>query len=61
MAAGSTYGVAKGAMVHGVRVLDCYGHGSATDVIAGIEWVQTNHAKNYPGEPAVATLGFYTL
>lgn len=42
-AAGSNgYGVAPGATVHSVRVLDCNGSGWTTDVLAGINWVAAN-------------------
>ncbi|MEM9774207.1 MAG: S8 family peptidase [Chloroflexota bacterium] len=41
-AAGSTYGVAKNANIFAVRVLDCSGSGSTSEVIAGIEWVTSN-------------------
>src|SRR5690625_7747850 len=40
--AGSTYGVAKGATVHGVRVLGCDGYGSNSGIIAGMDWVAQN-------------------
>jgi subtilisin family serine protease len=50
-AAGSTWGVAKGANIHAVRVLDCGGSGSTSGVIAGINWVTSNHVK-----PAVANM-----
>ncbi|MRX28265.1 S8 family peptidase [Kangiella sp. HZ709] len=49
--AGSTYGVAKGAKIYGVRVLGCNGSGSNSGVIAGIDWVANNHVK-----PAVANM-----
>lgn len=39
IAAGRRYGVAKAAIVHAVRVLDCDGAGTTSDVIAGIDWV----------------------
>lgn len=48
---GATYGVAKNVKLVGVRVLDCEGSGSNSDVIAGIEWVTANHVK-----PAVANM-----
>ena len=50
-AAGSTWGVAKAATVHPVRVLGCGGSGSNSAVIAGIDWLAGNHIK-----PAVANL-----
>lgn len=40
--AGSTYGVAKGATVHAVRVLGCRGSGTNSGVIAGMDWVAQN-------------------
>jgi subtilisin family serine protease len=49
--AGSTYGVAKGASVVGVRVLDCNGSGTISGVVAGVDWVTANAAK-----PAVANM-----
>ncbi|WP_314193920.1 Ig-like domain-containing protein [uncultured Arthrobacter sp.] len=51
--AGKTYGVAKAATVLPVRVLDCNGSGFNSDVIAGLEWVASNHQA---GTPAVANL-----
>jgi len=50
-AAGSTYGVAKGATVVSVRVLDCYGTGTWSAIIAGVDWVTANHVS-----PAVANM-----
>ncbi|MEI8411986.1 MULTISPECIES: S8 family peptidase [unclassified Kribbella] len=49
--AGTTYGLAKGAKIFGVRVLDCKGSGSTESVIAGIDWVTKNAKK-----PAVANM-----
>ncbi len=40
---GKTYGVAKEATLHGVRVLNCNGSGSTSGVIAGIDWVASHH------------------
>lgn len=51
IAAGSTYGVAKAATLVSVRVLDCNGAGSASGVIAGVDWVTANRVK-----PAVAVM-----
>jgi subtilisin family serine protease len=50
---GSTYGVAKGVTLVGVRVLNCSGSGTTSGVIAGIDWVTGNHAA---GAPAVANM-----
>jgi subtilisin family serine protease len=50
---GSTYGVAKGVRLVAVRVLNCAGSGTASGVIAGIDWVTANHAA---GAPAVANM-----
>ena len=48
---GSTWGVAKGVKLYGVRVLDCNGSGTNSGVIAGIDWVTQNHVA-----PAVANM-----
>ena len=48
---GSTYGVAKSALLRGVRVLNCSGSGSNSGVIAGVDWVRNNHIA-----PAVANM-----
>jgi subtilisin family serine protease len=48
---GSTYGVAKSALLRGVRVLDCNGSGSTSGVISGVDWVTANHIN-----PAVANM-----
>ncbi|MFL6138000.1 MAG: S8 family serine peptidase [Frankiaceae bacterium] len=41
---GTTYGVAKSVQLRAVRVLDCSGSGSNSGVIAGMNWVASNHA-----------------
>ncbi len=48
---GTTWGVAKGATLVAVRVLDCGGSGTNSGVIAGVDWVTANHVK-----PAVANM-----
>jgi subtilisin family serine protease len=48
---GSTYGVAKSALLRGVRVLDCSGSGATSGVIAGVDWVRQNRI-----DPAVANM-----
>ncbi|MFF7884930.1 S8 family peptidase [Streptomyces sp. NPDC007896] len=49
--AGSTYGVAKKAKIVAVRVLDNSGSGTTAGVIAGIDWVTSNHSG-----PSVANM-----
>lgn len=49
--AGKTYGVAKQAIIHPVRVLGCDGSGSTSGVIQGVEWVVNNAQR-----PAVANM-----
>jgi subtilisin family serine protease len=47
----STYGVAKGVRLRGLRVLNCSGSGSTSGIIAAIDWVRVNRTN-----PAVANL-----
>jgi subtilisin family serine protease len=53
---GKTYGVAKGAKLWSVRVLDCLNGGTIARIIAGVDWTAGNHVK-----PAVANLSFITI
>ncbi|WP_033345965.1 S8 family peptidase [Catenuloplanes japonicus] len=48
---GATYGVAKDVKLVSVRVLDCNGSGSYSQIIAGVDWVTRNAVK-----PAVANM-----
>lgn len=48
---GSIYGVAKQVRLYAVRVLNCQGSGTNAGVIAGVDWVTSNHIK-----PAVANM-----
>ena len=48
---GTTYGVAKNVSLVEVRVLDCTGNGSDSQVIAGVNWVTANATH-----PAVANM-----
>jgi subtilisin family serine protease len=50
---GTRFGVAKGATLVAVRVLDCGGSGATSGVIAGVDWVARDHAA---GAPAVANM-----
>ncbi|MCU0252960.1 MAG: S8 family peptidase [Acidobacteria bacterium] len=45
------YGVAKKVNLYPVRVLNCFGSGTTSGVIAGVDWVTSNHRK-----PAVANM-----
>jgi subtilisin family serine protease len=47
----TTYGVAKGVRLRGVRVVDCQGAGQTSWVVAAMDWVRLNHVK-----PAVANM-----
>ncbi len=49
--AGSSYGVAKGASLVGVRVLNCAGSGSFAGIVSGVDWVTANAVR-----PAVANM-----
>ena len=48
---GSSYGIAKGVTLVAVRVLNCSGSGTTSGVIAGVNWVTSNHV-----DPAVANM-----
>ncbi|MEQ1764131.1 MAG: S8 family serine peptidase [Pyrinomonadaceae bacterium] len=47
----STWGVAKNARLHSVRVMGCASSGTVSDLIMGVNWVASNHIK-----PAVANI-----
>ena len=48
---GLTFGVAKDVTLFAVRILDCAGDGTSSDVIQAIDWLQANAAR-----PAVVTM-----
>ncbi|HEU4423585.1 MAG TPA: S8 family serine peptidase [Pilimelia sp.] len=48
---GTRFGVAKNVFIHGVRVLNCQGSGTTTDIVQGIDWVSANGIR-----PAVANM-----
>ncbi len=50
---GTSYGVAKAAALVAVKVLNCQGSGTTAQVVAGINWVTTDHAA---GAAAVANM-----
>jgi subtilisin family serine protease len=47
----TTYGVAKGVSLRGVRVLNCSGSGATSGIVAAVDWVRVNAVR-----PAVANL-----
>ncbi len=51
----STYGVASGATLHPVRILDCAGTGTSTGLLQGLIWVAEHHAS-IGAPPAVVNL-----
>ena len=53
IAAGASYGVARSATVVPVRVLDCSGNGTLSNVLAGLDWVLGQHRS---GTPAVVNM-----
>ncbi len=53
---GSTHGVAKGVSLYKVRVCDCSGDCPNDAIVAGLDWVTSNHVK-----PAVSNLSLFIL
>lgn len=51
---GALYGVAKSATLVPVRVLDCSGSGSVSDVMAGLDWILQDHSQS--ATPAVVNM-----
>ncbi|MBP2479315.1 subtilisin family serine protease [Crossiella equi] len=59
----ATYGVAKGARLFGVKMMNCAGSTTTTAAINAVNWVTSNHRKpavantswNYPATPALET------
>eukprot|EP00803_Ostreobium_quekettii_P008849 evm.model.scf_195.14 EVM.evm.TU.scf_195.14 scf_195:97146-100338(-) len=54
IASGSNYGVAKGSLVHPVKVLDSKGIGTSSTVLGGLAWVLDDHLKHT--HPSVLSL-----
>lgn len=52
---GATYGVAKSVTLYSVRITDCFGGTTASNILAGIDWVAANRRA-----PAVASLAVWT-
>lgn len=55
IAAGATYGVAKGAIIHPVKVWSCTGGLQGSDVVGAIDWIYQVHDPAVNG-PAVANM-----
>jgi aqualysin 1 len=53
---GSTWGVAKGATLYSVRVTDCPGLVTTSNLIAGVEWVTANRVR-----PAIANMSLSSI
>lgn len=51
---GTSFGVAKAVTLVPVRVLDCTGTGSTSTVLAGLDWILSNHAAS--GTPAIVNM-----
>src|SRR5262249_57936722 len=51
---GSAYGVATSVTLVPVRVLDCTGQGSTSNLLAGLDWVMQDHALR--AGPAVVNM-----
>ena len=54
---GSTYGIAKNVRLVAVRVLNCQGSGTTSGVIAGIDWVTSDHNAKGGSASANMSLG----
>lgn len=50
------YGVAPGVRIFGVKVMDCKGVGSVSNVLKGLQWIIDNHKK-----PAIINLSLGTI
>ncbi len=53
LAAGATVGVARGATIVSVRVLDCDGEGDVSDVVTALKWIRGHHVG---GRAAIVNL-----
>lgn len=58
-AAGETYGVAKCAKVHAIKVLSDGGSGSTSGIIAAIDWILTLGSQYRPGVVSMSLGGSY--
>ncbi len=60
--AGATYGVAKGATLHPVRVIDSTGNGTISGLVAGLDWITSQFTSQTvtPRRPAVVNISLIT-
>ncbi len=58
---GSTFGVAKGAQLKAVRILNCSNTGPVSQVVAGIDWVAANHTTPSAALLSISAAGSPTL
>jgi serine protease len=42
---GASYGVAKAVTLHPVRVLDCTGRGTVSQIVAGVDWITAQYSS----------------
>jgi aqualysin 1 len=61
IAGGATFGVARGVVLHPVRVSGCTGVGTTSTVIAGVDWVMANHVKPAVANISLSGAGSYAL
>lgn len=62
VAAGTTYGVAKGATIHPVQLVKCYERaGDSDEVIGGIDWVASNRILPAVANFSLSGNGWYPL
>ncbi len=55
---GTTFGVAKGVSLIPVKVLNCNGNGSITDIVTALQWVVTDHLAGVPAVLNMSLGGF---
>lgn len=56
VAGSSSFGVAKNARIHSIKVINCSGSGTTTSVISGLNWVMANRTN-----PAVINMSIGTV
>jgi subtilisin family serine protease len=54
IAGGTRFGVAKKSILHSVRVLNCYGSGTWSNIISGIDWIVSERQRL--NKPVIASI-----